>query len=145
MVANIALGAAIFFALRQAGFPGFPGLAVATSAAAWLNVILMIRSLVARGAYGPTPAAIARLARIVLASAALFVLLWFADANRPELEARFGSKEGAVLFVILGGGAFYFALAFIVRAVTLAEVRGAFRRERGAPAEGGALPPGLDG
>jgi putative peptidoglycan lipid II flippase len=144
MVVNIALGAALFFGLRAAGFPGFQGLAVATSAAAWLNVGLMIRSLVARGAYGPTAAAFARLLRIMLASGILFVVLWVANANRVVLEAQLGSKEAAIALVILAGGTFYFAVAFIVRAVTFAEVRAAVRRERGAPNGGGGLPPGLD-
>jgi putative peptidoglycan lipid II flippase len=145
MALNVVLGAALFLALRQMGFPGFPGLAIATSAAAWLNVLLMIRSLVKRGAYGPTPSAYARLARIMLASGVLFGVLWIANANRALLEAQFGSKELAILVLIIAGGLFYFALAFIVRAVTFSEVRAAFRRERGASAGGGGLPPGLDG
>jgi len=145
MVLNIVLGAALFFGLREAGVPGFQGLAIATSAAAWVNVLLMIRSLVARGAYRPTPHAFGRLMRILLASAVLFAVLWLANANRAELEAQFGSKEAAIAFVILAGGTFYFAVAFIVRAVTFSEVRAAFRRERGPSNGGGGLPPGLDG
>ncbi|HRE44928.1 MAG TPA: lipid II flippase MurJ, partial [Terricaulis sp.] len=35
MLVNTALGAALFFGLRAAGYPGFPGLAIATSVAAW--------------------------------------------------------------------------------------------------------------
>lgn len=144
MVMNIALGAALFFLLRESGVAGFPGLAIATSAAAWLNVGLMIRSLTARGAYGPSPAAFARLLRIVFASGVLFGLLWLAGENRAALESQFGSKEVAILVVILLAGLFYFALAFVVRAVTFAEVLAAFRRERGPPSGGAGLPPGLD-
>jgi putative peptidoglycan lipid II flippase len=65
MVINVVLGAALFFGLRSMGLPGFQGLAIATSTAAWVNALLMIRSLMARGAYGPTPAAFGRLIRIV--------------------------------------------------------------------------------
>jgi putative peptidoglycan lipid II flippase len=145
MALNIVLGAALFFGFRALGVHGFPGLAIATSAAAWLNVGLMIRSLNRRGAYAPTPSAYARLARILLASATLFAVLWFADANRAALEAAMGSKEIVVATLILAGGTFYFAVAFLVRAVTFAEVRAAFRRERGSAGGGGGLPPGLDG
>ncbi|MGQ0531829.1 MAG: murein biosynthesis integral membrane protein MurJ [Caulobacteraceae bacterium] len=145
MVLNIVLGAALFLGLRSMGLPGFQGLAIATSAAAWVNVLLMIRALVARGAYRPTPTAFARLLRIGLASAILFALLWFAGANRDALEAAVSSKEAAVALLILGGGTFYFIVAFLVRAVTVSEVRGAFRRERGPVIGGGGLPPGLDG
>ncbi|MGE3929344.1 MAG: murein biosynthesis integral membrane protein MurJ [Hyphomonadaceae bacterium] len=145
MAANILLGAALFFGFRALGVPGFPGLAIATSAAAWLNVGLMVRSLARRGAYQPTPSAIARLLRIMLASAILFAVLWFAQINREALIEALGSKEAAVGLLILGGGTFYFAIAFLVRAVTFSEVRAAFRRERGPAAGGGGLPPGLDG
>lgn len=145
MILNVVFGAALFFGLRQIGVHGFPGLAIATSTAAWLNVFLMVRALIKSGAYGPTPAAFARLARILLASAILFVGMWLANANRPALEAIFGSKELAILVVILVGGTSYFAVAFLVRAVTFAEVRAAFKRERGATGGGGGLPPGLDG
>lgn len=145
MALNIVLGAALFFGLREVGVPGFQGLAIATSTAAWVNVVLMIRSLVARGAYKPSAQAFGRLLRILLASGMLFVVLWLANANREELEAALGSKETAILFVILAGGTLYFSLAFIVRAVTFKEVRGAFRRERGSANGGAGLPPGLDG
>lgn len=127
------------------GLPGFQGLAIATSVAAWVNVLLMIRSLVARGAYQPTPSAFARLLRIGLASAILFAVLWLGNANRDTLEAALGSKEAAIALLILGGGSLYFIVAFLVRAVTISEVRAAFRRERGAVNGGGGLPPGLDG
>lgn len=145
MVINIVLGAALFFGLRSMGVPGFQGLAIATSTAAWVNVFLMIRSLMARGAYAPTPAAFGRLMRIVLASAILFAVMWFGNANRETLETTLGSKEAAIALLILGGGTFYFVVAFLVRAVTISEVRAAFRRERGPAGGGGGLPPGLDG
>jgi putative peptidoglycan lipid II flippase len=149
MVLNIVIGAALFFGLRSMGVPGFQGLAIATSFAAWVNVLLMIRALIARNAYRPSPSAFSRLLRITFASGVLFTVLWFAGANREELEATLGSKEAAIALLIFGGGTMYFAVAFLVRAVTISEVRGAFKRERG-PAQnetggGGGLPPGLDG
>jgi putative peptidoglycan lipid II flippase len=127
------------------GLPGFQGLAIATSTAAWVNVLLMIRSLVTRGAYKPTSQALARLLRICLASGVLFAVLWFGGAERDALEAALGSKEAAIALLILGGGIFYFIVAFLVRAVTISEVRAALRRERGPASGGGGLPPGLDG
>jgi len=145
MVLNVVFGAALFFGLRSVGVAGFPGLAIATSTAAWLNVLLMIRALVKQGAYGPTPAAFGRLLRIVLASAILFAVLWFGNANRAWLEAQLGSKEASIALLILAGGTFYFVVAFLVRAVTISEVRAAFKRERGPAGGGGGLPPGFDG
>ncbi|MCC6786470.1 MAG: murein biosynthesis integral membrane protein MurJ [Hyphomonadaceae bacterium] len=145
MVINVVLGAALFFGLRSMGLPGFQGLAIATSTAAWVNALLMIRSLVARGAYAPTAAAFGRLLRICLASAILFAVMWLGYANREWLEATLGSKEASIALLILGGGTFYFIVAFLVRAVTISEVRAAFKRQPGPAGGGGALPPGLDG
>ena len=142
---NIVLGAAFFFALRTAGVAGFPGLAIATSLAAWANVILMIGALSRRGDYAPSPKATNRLIRIALVSAVLGVALYFCQANRAALEAVLGSKEAAVALMILGGGTAYFIVLFLVGAVTISEVRAAFRRDKDPPAGGGGLPPGLDG
>jgi putative peptidoglycan lipid II flippase len=145
MAINIALGAAFFFGLRATGAPGFPGLAIATSVAAWVNVILMIGSLSRSGAYAPSAQANSRLTRIALVSAALGAALFAAQANRETLIAEFGSKEAVVALLILGGGTAYFIFLFLARAVTFAEVRAAFRRERGVSGEGAGLPPGADG
>ena len=42
---NTGLGAGLFFYLRSVGAPGFPGLAIATSVAAWANVLLFVLAL----------------------------------------------------------------------------------------------------
>jgi putative peptidoglycan lipid II flippase len=144
MAINISLGAALFFALRGMGYLGFPGLAIATSVAAWVNVGLMIASLVRRGAYAPSAKATWRFSRIVAVSAALGAALWIAAANRELLIAELGSKELAVLALILGGGSSYFLLLFLTGSVTFGELRAAFRRERAATGSEGGLPPGLD-
>jgi putative peptidoglycan lipid II flippase len=141
---NIVLGAAFFFALRAAGHAGFPGLAIATSVAAWANVILMIGTLSRRGDYAPGKQATSRLVRIALVSLALGVALYVCQVNREALIAALGSKEAAVAVMILGGGTAYFIVLFIVGAVTFSEVRAAFQREKGAPAGSAGLPPGLD-
>jgi putative peptidoglycan lipid II flippase len=145
MAINVALGAALFFLLREFGQHGFPGLAIATSVAAWVNVVLMVGALARRGAYAPSAKATWRFTRIVLVSVLLGAALWFAAQNRDALEAVAGSKEVAVAALILGGGTSYFIVLFLTGSVTLTEVRGAFRREKGPPNEGGGLPPGADG
>lgn len=144
MVINTALGAALFFGLRAMGMPGFPGLAFATSAAAWINVLMMIAALGKRGAYAPSAQAMSRLARIVIVSASLGLLLFVGQANRAALEAMLGSKEVAVLALILASGIGYFIFLFLTGAVRVSEVRAAFKREKGAPGGGGGLPPAMD-
>jgi putative peptidoglycan lipid II flippase len=144
MVLNIGFGAALFFSLRAAGMLGFPGLAIATSLASWVNVLLMIRSLVKRGAYAPTGQAYGRLARILLASGVMAAAMGLGALNRDALIALcLGSKEIATAVFIFGGGSFYFLCAFLFRAVTVREVRAALRREAGP--SGPSLPGGMDG
>jgi putative peptidoglycan lipid II flippase len=146
MAINVVLGASLFFALQSAGMLGFPGLAIATSVAAWVNVCLMVITLTRQGAYAPSAKATWRLTRIAMVSAALGVAMWFAAvANRDLLIETFGSKELAVLTVILGGGTSYFVFLFLTGSVSIREVIGAFRRERGAPSGGGGLPPDVTG
>jgi putative peptidoglycan lipid II flippase len=132
---NIALGAALFFWLRGMGMPGFVGLAIATSVAAWVNVALLWTTLIREGRYRPSGAALSRVFRIVLATAALAALLAFAEWRQADLIAAFGGvKEIAVLSVSGGGFLVYALIAIVLRAVTLGELKGAFRREKGAPA-----------
>jgi putative peptidoglycan lipid II flippase len=146
MAINITLGAALFFGLRALNMPGYPGLAFATSTAAWVNALLMIASLMRSGAYGPTAGALLRLLRIGAAAAIMGAAMLWAGLNREMVEAALGGKEFAIAAIILGGGTGYFILLFLVRGVTFAEVRAAFRREPGpAAGAGGGLPPGLDG
>lgn len=144
MALNIVLGAALFFGLRSIGEPGFPGLAIATSAAAWVNVLMMMVSLSGRGAYAPSPRARSRLSRIALVSATLGAALYLAQVNRGALEAMAGSKEALIAILIFGGGLSYFLALFLTGSVTISELRAAFRRERGAAAGAGGLPPSAD-
>jgi putative peptidoglycan lipid II flippase len=153
MAINIVLGASLFFLLREFGQVGFPGLAMATSVAAWVNVILMVGALSRRGAYAPSAKATWRFTRIVLVSAVLGAAMWFAVMNRAVLEGWFawsqgdlvGPKEWAVLATIIVGGVSYFMLLFLTGSVTVREVLAAFRREKSPSSEGVGLPPGADG
>lgn len=144
VVLNIAFGAALFFALRAAGLPGFVGLAIATSLASWVNVGLMVRALHRRGHFALDADTIRRLTKIGAASAALGILCALIRVFRPEVEAALGgSKELAVSLLIFGGGSVYFLLLFGLRAVTVGELRGALRREAGP--SGPDLPGAFDG
>lgn len=141
MALNMGLGAALFFALRAAGLPGFVGLAIATSVSAWANVGLMIRSLAARGEYDVLGALRGRLPRVVGAAAVMGALIWLAQTQRGTIEQLVGGKEIAVLLAVGAGAGAYAVLAFVFRAVTLAELRGAFRREPGGAAAGSSFDP----
>ena len=65
--------------------------------------------------------------------------------ERPPLLPARWQQELVIALLILGGGTFYFIVAFLVRAVTISEVRAAFKRQPGPAGGGGGLPPGVDG
>jgi putative peptidoglycan lipid II flippase len=135
------LGLGLFYLI------GVPGLAIATSAAAWANVVLMATTLWRRGTWRIGADACRRLLMALLASAAMGAFLVVANANRALLEAPVdaatgghGGKELAVVAVSGVGAVIYFALLFATRAVTPGEVKRALRGRRGA-----SLPAGSEG
>lgn len=151
VVANVVLGAGFFFALRAGGHSGYVGLAIATSAASWVNVILLAGALLREKTWRPTADAQSRLVRIVIATIVMGVIVAVAASNREAIIAPFtnvlpvGGKELAVLAVSAGSFMIFVITAFVLRAVTLSEIRGAFRRPPPSANGGGGLPPGLDG
>ncbi len=150
VIANIILGASFFFGLRAAGAEGYVGLAIATSAAAWINVILLAGALLRERTWAPTAAANARLLRILIATLIMSAALALAALNREAVLAPFeralpfGGKELAILAVSAGGFLVFAIFAFLLRAVTFGEIRRALVRDRAQPGEA-SLPPTLDG
>lgn len=150
VAANVILGAGFFLALRAGGHSGYVGLAIATSAASWVNVILLAGALLREKTWRPTAAAQSRLVRIIIATLVMGAAVAVAASMRETIIAPFasalpiGGKELATLCVSAGAFAVFVVVAFLLRAVTLPEIRGALRRERGPADGGGALPPGLD-
>jgi len=130
---SVAVNAALALGLFWAGM-GIPGIAAATSAAAWVNVILLAAALWRRGHWRPGTAAISRVGRIAVASLALGLLVAVASHHRAQIEAPIaavldhGAKELALLMVTAVGGLVYVALAFLTRAVTVGEIRALIRR-----------------
>ena len=133
---NIVLGIALYKVV------GFQGIAAATSIAAWLNVAQMTAALAKRGDYKPSPAAISRLLKILVASAAMAAFLGAASIARPLYEPYLWRKEIALLVVICVSVPFYFGMLMALRAVTPAELRTVLRRR---PRPAGDLPKTDDG
>lgn len=131
---NVVLGAVLFFALRALDMPGFVGLAIATSVAAWLNVALLAATLVREGRWTPSPDLLSRISRILAATAIMAVVVGLAATQRGTLSALFGSKELAIIVLAAAGFALYCAAALALGAVRPSEIRRALRRER--PPEG---------
>lgn len=132
---NIALGVTLFH------YVGVAGIAAATSAAAWVNVVLMTATLARRGIYRPSARAWGRLARVLCASVALGLAMaaaahWRLAIQAPLQGLRLGplhAKEFAILGVTAAAMALYPALLLASGGLGLAELRAAVRR-------GGAQP-----
>jgi putative peptidoglycan lipid II flippase len=125
---NIALGVALFFVI------GVPGIAAATSIAAWITVVQMWFAIRKAGAYAPSKRAVFKLTRVVTASLVMGIALAAAGWLRPEIERLpvLGVKEIGVLVVCAVGAALYAALLVATGGVTLAEAKAAMRRKRAA-------------
>ena len=132
---NIVAGVALFFVV------GVPGIAMATSLAAWIAVIQMLVALWRRGDYRPSPAVISKIIRVSLASLVMGGLLAFAAFNRTAFEAPItaldlpllGAKEIGVVVLSVGGMALYGVLVLVFGGVTRAELRAAMTRRNGTP------------
>lgn len=137
---SVAVNAALAIALFNLGM-GVSGIAAAVSAAAWTNALLLGVTLWRRGHYRPSASAMSRLLRIGIASLGLAVVVGAASWARPLLQAPVqavmealgsghGAKEITLLLVVAAGGLTYVLLAFLTRAITVAEVKGMIRRAR---------------
>ena len=141
VVVTVVLGAGLFYGFQRIGVDGVIGLAIATSLAAWVNVLLLGGTLVRENIYRPGAAVIGRLLRVGAAAAVMGGLIFVGSIFYEDLSRVLLSKEIAVLAAVAVGGAAYGAAALGLGAVTRRELKTVLRRERGAPAAAG---PGFD-
>ena len=108
---------------------GFPGLAIATSTAAWINVILLFATLKRRDWYNPGPELLKRLVSVMLASSALGALLWYLASISGQIsEVALDSKFVGAIVIALVGAAAYLVFAVLFGAIRLSDMKGALRR-----------------
>jgi putative peptidoglycan lipid II flippase len=132
---NIGLGVTLFHVF------GVTGIAAATSAAWWLNVIMMGATLIRRGVYAPGGKAMSRLVRVLAACAVLGLLAAGASHFRGQIEApmahlRLGplhAKEVAIIGVSALAVLVYPVLLLLFGGLSRGELRAALRRSPGAP------------
>jgi putative peptidoglycan lipid II flippase len=130
---NTVLGAGLWFFLPSMGIDGAVGIAFATSATGWLNVILLSTTLAREKVYVVSKAAWGRLARLGLACAAMGAFITVCARNYSTLAHVLVSKEIATVLVAGVGFAIFLGCALLFKAVTMAEIKGSLRREKGAP------------
>ena len=126
---NTVLGAGLFYWLKSQGGQGFPGLAIATSIAAWVNVLLLFSTLRTRGWYRPGPVLVSRVIRVMLATLVMSAVLIALLAQREMLlEVALDRRVLAVAIFILTGGVTYAVSALVFGAVKLSDIKGLARR-----------------
>jgi putative peptidoglycan lipid II flippase len=108
MVSNMVLNIILVFPLKHAG------LALATSLSASLNAYLLFRTLRREAVYAPEPGWLWLMSRILLASLAMALLLyWFSPALADWLAVTRWTRIGWLAMLIVLGAVVYFALLLL--------------------------------
>jgi len=128
---TVVVGAALWHWLPTQGIDGTIGLGSATSFGAWVNIFLLAGALARERAYTMGAAVWKRMIRLMMASVLMGVFAGVCAWQYPLLTELMWTKEVAVLVVIVLGVVIYGLAALALRAVTLAEIKGALRREKG--------------
>ncbi|MHA1524465.1 MAG: murein biosynthesis integral membrane protein MurJ [Alphaproteobacteria bacterium] len=122
---NIAGSLALFWVI------GHVGIAVATSAAGWVNAVLLMVVLARRGAFHPGKALVRRLGLIFAASVAMGLGLWGAGAVlAPWLDhgQPLVVRGAALAGLVAGGLALYWAMVEVTGAARWREIARAMGR-----------------
>ena len=142
VIVNLCLGIGLFHGFAYNGVQilpkmGVPGLAVSVSAAAWVNVFLMVITLAKRGTWTISAKALSQLMLLGLTSAVMALFCAGCDLYRPQIQDyiahiwpwRHGIKEIAVLSVGMSGVVIYFAMLFILKVLTPSQLKSIFKRK----------------
>jgi putative peptidoglycan lipid II flippase len=125
-------GAALDVALSLALFPALEhvGVALAASAAGWLNAALLLALLILRGHYRPDAALMRRAAMILVAAIAMGMALWTASSATRDVFAHGAglARVGALAALCLGGLGLYAGLGHALGGFDLAQLRAALKR-----------------
>ena len=120
---NVTLGVYLFFT------NGFYGLALATSVAAWVNVVCLAWLLLKDESFTPDMRLLSRLPRIVLASAVMAVALIAVATPAANYMSGNFLKDFIVLGGVCGFGfVIYAAAAALLRAFNMNDIRDALKR-----------------
>ncbi len=122
-VVNLILGAGLFFTV------GFFGLALATSVAAWGNVICLAYVQRKQGHFIMDTRLVSRIPRIFMAAAVMGAALWWlAQYAAPLRTGNIFWDYFVVAVVCAIGILIYFASAMALRAFGMADIKDAFRK-----------------
>jgi putative peptidoglycan lipid II flippase len=116
LTANTAGSVVLFLAFRTLGWMPHLGIAVATTLGGWLNAGLLYRTLAARGHFTADARLRRTLPMMLISSAAMGVVLWFAAGMlQPWLASSQGAiARGMALAALVGAGLLVYAIAVLV-------------------------------
>ncbi|WP_298015968.1 murein biosynthesis integral membrane protein MurJ [uncultured Parasphingopyxis sp.] len=128
-----ALGSLAFFIIFNIAFLqrfGVVGVAAASAIGAWLNVAILYAILVARDYYSMPAVLVGRLARQLLAAAAMGAALWFlADLLTEYYDAGIFARLFALLGLSVAGAIVYFGVGYAVGAIDRDKLALLFKRK----------------
>lgn len=123
-IINVVLGVILFVTI------GFYGLALATSIAAWANVICLYVVLQRHDWINLDKRLLTRLPRMALASVVMGLFLWWAAPYiSPYLKESFFKSLVVLLGICSLGVVLYMICAFIIGAITKSDIKLAFSKE----------------
>ena len=120
---------------------GIYSLATVTSAGAWINMLLLLAILAARGHFRMPGWLVGRIARQLLAAAAMAAMLWFLQQPLADFFAASAGRRIVAIGALVGAGAVvYFGIAWVIGGIARDDFKTLFRRARPeeAPIEEGA-------
>jgi putative peptidoglycan lipid II flippase len=120
---------------------GIYSLATVTSAGAWINMLLLLAILSARGHFRMPGWLVGRIARQLVAAAAMAAVLYFLQQPLAEFFAASAGRRIVAVGALVGAGSVvYFGIAWLIGGIDRDDFRTLFRRARPeeAPIEEGA-------
>ncbi|MEL7730400.1 murein biosynthesis integral membrane protein MurJ [Citromicrobium bathyomarinum] len=128
---------------------GVVGVAFASVIGAWINVAYLYAVLVRRDYYTIPLKLVGRIARQLVAAAAMGAALWFArDLLTGWYDAGLFARAGALIALVICAGAVYFGVAFAIGAIDKQRIVTLTRKrpipESGGPESGGPKAGGPD-
>jgi putative peptidoglycan lipid II flippase len=132
VVANVIIGACLFYVFHKHNNTGYIGLAIGTSAAAWINTLLLVVVLLKRDWWRIDTWVVSKISRVVLATIAMSAFLLVANQYQDAIIASFWwaeifgksiSKEIAIIVVCFLGFTVYGIAAFFTKALTISDLK----------------------
>jgi putative peptidoglycan lipid II flippase len=121
---NLILNLILIWPLAHVGPP------LATAIASWVNVILLYRSLRARGHFAMDRALAGHIGRLALAALLMAAALFAINPLiRPFLAGNFELRVAGLALLVGGGAIVYAAAVFLTRAYTIAELKAVLKRK----------------